>query len=364
MKLLSAPLALIAAVMVAGSAGATPAGGPPGHAERANCQDGRDEAMPLTITVEGQPATGQYALPQGPPEGLVVFAHGYGHTSDSWVEHMKRTAREHDVIAVAMDYRGLTILPDSNNDGLRESTGWPVMAGAEDSIAAAQVFEASCPSIEKIVMFGVSMGGNSSGVAVALSKNATRTDGSPLFDYWVDVEGVNNVIETYNEARAVAPVNAFAKQAQSDIEAETGGTFEQKPQAYFDRCVVCRVDEIAASGIKGAVVIQGVDDGLVPYNQSREMVAALVQAGVPTDGFTVGRKSPESERETTATGTILGQVDKNYRSPFAGHASEKSTTHIVMVVAFERLAAIFAGESPGPYAEYFVDGEAGTFPTP
>jgi hypothetical protein len=56
----------------------------------------------------------------------------------------------------------------------------------------------------------------------------------------VDVEGVANVIETYTEARAVAPGNAFAGQAQGDIEAETGGTLEQNPQPYLDRCVVCQ----------------------------------------------------------------------------------------------------------------------------
>jgi hypothetical protein len=42
---------------------------------------------------------------------------------------MKNAARDHDVIAVTMDCRGLE--PDSDGDGLPESRGWPVMKGAQ-----------------------------------------------------------------------------------------------------------------------------------------------------------------------------------------------------------------------------------------
>lgn len=124
------------------------------------------------------------------------------------------------------------------------------------------------------------------------------------------------------------------------------------------------MDDIEASGIKGVVVVHGVDDGLVPYNQGREMATLLANSGIDTDMYTVGRKSPESESETTASGHVMSNVDPNYRSPLAGHASEKSKTHIVMVTAFERLwSLVDDGQEPGgPYREFFVDGEAGTFP--
>ncbi len=303
------------------------------------------------------------ALPAAKPKGLVVFAHGYGHTSASWVEHMRRTAEQLGVVAVAMDYRGAVIEPDANGDGLPESHGWNVVTGADDMIAVTRKLQKRC-KIDNVVLMGVSMGGNASGLAVAEAgrRGLSGRGGGPLFDHWIDVEGAVNVTETYNEASLLAPANEFAANAKADIEAEAGGTFAEVPDAYRDMTVMARLDDIAAAGLEGAVVIHGLDDGLVPYNQGREMTMGLASRGVPVDMFTVGRKSPESESETTATGYLFGALQDDYRSPLAGHASEKSETHIVMVLAFERLAAIFHGTAPGPYNDYFVDGEAGTFP--
>lgn len=359
---LMAAVSLVAALPAVAS---PPGGIPPGQAKKL-CTDKTDEALPLGLPVDGESANGLYSFPSSAPEDLVVFAHGYGHTSQSWAHHIRRTAREHGAVAVGMDYRGLKINPDSNNDGLPESRGWNARAGAEDLVAAAQHFERLCPSIDTITIFGVSMGANMSGLAVANAAEARRSDGSPLFDYWFDIEGAVNVVETYAGARVLAPVNAFAKNAQEDIEAEMGGPIESKPEAYADRAVVTHIDEIKASGVKGVVLIHGIDDGLVPYNQSREMSSLLIGAQIPYDFYTVGRRSPQSEKETTATGyagdPIAGQAGQEYMSPFAGHASEKSTTHIIMVTAFERLASLLDdGEAPGMYREYLVDGELGTF---
>lgn len=326
------------------------------------CSDRYDGVYDLRLPMEqGGTATGRYALPGGKPKGLVVFDHGYGHTSASWVQHMKKAA-DRGLIAVAPDYRGIRIKPDSNGDGLPESRGWDVMAGAQDTVAAAQLFEARCRSVQKIVVFGVSMGGNTSGLAVALSKHEKRSNGKPLFDYWVNVEGAVNVVETYMGARLLAPVNEFAKNAQADIEREMGGTFEETPGAYLQRTVVARVDDIKASGVKGVVMVHGVDDGLVPYNQAREMSALLAAHEIPYDMFTVGRESKKTDNDTTATGYVGGQLDENYDSPLAGHASEKSQVHIVMVTAFDRLWGLFKGQNPGPVGEHVVDGEEGTFP--
>lgn len=322
------------------------------------CTDDVDTAERLVLRVEGEKATGHYALPASKPKGLVVFAHGYGHTSYSWKDHM-RTAAEHGLIAVAMDYRGTEISPDSNGDGLPESRGWNVTAGAEDSIAAAQLFESACPTIQDITIFGVSMGGNTAGLVVAEqgARGITDSEGEPLFDYWFSIEAATNLIETYHESRLAGSISETAVRAQEDIEAETGGSFEEVPDEYRKRTVIARLGDIQAAGLKGTVLVHGIDDGLVPYNQSREMATGLAISQIPTHYITIGERSEESEKETTLTGYAGDQLQDDYRSPFAGHASEKSKTHIVMVTSFERLYALYDdGVVPPPYSETLVNG--------
>lgn len=316
------------------------------------CTDKADEALPLAMTVDGGSASGQYALPEEDPETLVVFGHGYGHISDSWVEHMKRVARELGAVAVTMDYRGTYKDEDGNN------RGWFVKEGADDMIAATQLFQNQCSSITQTVIFGVSMGGNSTGLAVARSAEYENAQGGPLFDYWFNIEGAVNVVETYAGASVLAPANTFAANAKADIEDEMNATLQEDPQGYADLAVVSHADEIGASGIKGVVMVHAIEDGLVPYNQSRELVPLLLSQGIPTEMFTAGRH--EGEPGTTATGYI---PNKPAESPFAGHASETSTRHIVMSTAFERLwALIDDDEVVRSYQEFFVDPEAGTFP--
>lgn len=363
---LAAPLALALTLSVSLHSSAATIGSAP-TATKIGCRDKANRARSLTIPVtvgDGnfQNAHGRYAVPTTKPTTLVVFAHGYGHTSASWIKHMKNAARKHGVAAVAMDYRGTHITPDADGNGLPEARGWRVMEGAQDSIAAAQVFQARCKSIKRVIIFGVSMGGNSSGLAVALAKDAKDANGGPLFDYWVDVEGAVNVIETYMGASALESVNAFAANAKADIEEEMGGSFSEAPDAYADHAVVNHVDDIKASGVKGVVVVHGLDDGLVPYNQAREITTLLEEAGVPTDMYTIGRKSDAPDKDTSASGYIGGQLDPDYNSPFAGHASETSQTHIVMVTALDRLWGLVRGEAPGPRNEYFVDGPTGIYP--
>ena len=176
--------------------------------------------------------------------------------------------------------------------------------GAVASIAATKAFEQACPFVKTIVAYGISMGGNTSGLAAA--SHATRHDGRPLFDYWWDIEGATNVIETYAGARALAATgNAFAVGAQQDIEAEMGGPIEAQPQAYVDHAVV-------------------------------------------THG-------PDSEAGTTLDGYLPVPHD----SPFAGHGSETSNTQLVIKTGFDRLASYFStGDAPA-CREFVVDGTTG-----
>ena len=322
----------------------------------AGCTDSADDVEQLFVDVDGQRASGFVAYPATTPKGIVAFTHGYGHSALSWTHHLRRVARELGVVAVVMDNRGLKMLPPEKEGGLPRSRGWNVSAGAIDTIAATQRVEHCAPGGTN-VMFSVSMGGNTAGLALA--EGVQRAGGSgPLYDYWVDVEGATNVTETYLEARAASPSGIeVVVNAVEDIEAEMGGPIESVPEEYTERSVVLRVDDIAAGGLKGVAKVHGIDDGLVPFNQSREMVAALDANGIPVQMINVLRRTPESERETTATGHAASRLDPSYTSPFAGHASETSTSHIVMKIAWDRLTWIYRDDYlPDCRQETVVDG--------
>lgn len=340
---------LLVTALTAVLALSTIAGAP---AERRNgtalhCNGGPPGARDLVVDVAGEDATGLYAAPRRPTDTLVVYAHGYGHSSESWRQHLLDTAERTGALALAMDYRGTEFIGDDDGDGVPSTRGWRVAEGALDSIAAARLFEERC-GVERIVLMGVSMGGNAAGLALA--EQPAASDGGPLFDWWVQVEGASNVIETYQGARALSPVNEFAANAAADIEQEMGGTFEEVPQVYAERTVVNRVDDIVASGVRGAFVVHAFEDGLVPYNQARELVESLRRGGLATDMHSVGSRDDESEAGTTISG--YAGVD----SPMTGHASERSTTHLVMRTAFELVDRLIAGELEPSNGEFLVDG--------
>jgi hypothetical protein len=342
------------AACVIATAGLTPA-----SASQA-CTDAADgvAALPDLAAVTG--ATGTYALPAEAPTAIAVFMHGYGHLSDpSWVEHMRRTA-SHGAIAFGTDYRGHYV------DGDGAKRGWFVREGAEEAIAYAKYFLAGCGGDLPVYVYGVSMGGNSSGLAVAAG--ATRAGGVPLFDYWVAGEPAANVIETYLTATAVGPAVPFAAKAAADIEQEHGGTLWEQPESYLDGAVVTHVPDIAASGLKGVAVVHGFDDGLVPYDQGRELATLLRVAGVPTDFFNAARRETNGTEcgtdNTTLTENALGPIVSGvtgdcYTEPLAGHGTESSQTNIVIQTGLEVIFDLIDGTYAPANHEFVVDGEAG-----
>jgi pimeloyl-ACP methyl ester carboxylesterase len=281
-------------------------------------------------------ASGRYALPQeAAPTRLVVMFHGHGNDSCSWRNHLRQAAAR-GAVAVAMDYTGQRQTPSENY-------GWFVKEGAADSIAAARYFLAAYPSISEVIAFGISMGGHAAGLAVA-SPDAVRADGSPLFDYLIDVEGVNNIVEEYFVARGVAPVNSGGALAQREIEEEYGGAFESVPQNYIDSTLTLRARDMAA--IKGAVIVNAIDDGLVPTDQSPQIAAALTAVGVPTHAFTVvgnGGAEPGTTASAIVAGPLFGAAGREYESPTAGHGWEGSDTHLVIRTGFDQLFALLDG---------------------
>ncbi|GAC1316552.1 MAG: hypothetical protein NVSMB25_02470 [Thermoleophilaceae bacterium] len=342
------PSALVVLVLL--SAGATSA-----NAAGQVCTGDPNSALPIAISSQGQSARGLYVLPARPARALVVFGHGYSYNDTAWIGHMMRAANLSGAVSVTMNYRGLIDLP-RDSSGYERSRGWPVSAGAQDLIAAARYFDASCGPFDRIILLGVSMGGNSSGLTAAAQ--AKRIDGRPLFDYWIGVEGVYNLTELYNEATLVAPINSFAAQAKADIEAETGGTPAQVPQAYSDRTVVNQAAKIAGSGLRGIYVVHAVNDGEAAYNQAQEMTSNLRASGMPTDLYSVTRHAPGDLR----TDTTLAQ---GAPGDTAGHEAEWSPHDIVLDTGFDLIPALLVrGEPPPCNRNFTVDGMANPQKTP
>lgn len=314
-------------------------------------------------------ATGWYALPARRPRGLVVFAHGHGNTpAGAWLSHLTQVAQQDAVIAVAMDYYADQQDP-AMTPPLDPTFGWRVAEGADYSIAAARAFDAACPRLKTIVMYGISMGGNTAGLAVAARAHRVRHPHRPLFDYLFDVEGVVNLTEQYFEAniadKAIAP-----QKAVREIEEETGGPLgPATASAYLSRTVVARIADIAASGIRGVVLAHSVDDGLVPYNQTREFAAELAAEHVPVDLFSVGtRNGPEQkppDDDTTLDSYVTSHIP-GFQSPLNGHGWEGSPgsdpnipMNVVIKTGFDRLAALFnLDQRPGCYREFVVNGQS------
>lgn len=293
--------------------------------------DGRIEPVPYTIVVDGVAAHGLLGEPLGPPKALIVMCHGYGNTVDgAWRTHLSVAAGK-GYLAVAMDY----------------SPFFDVDRGAAESNAAALDL-AGRHGLATVVLLSVSMGGAVCGTALAEAPQ--RPDGSDLYDWWFQVEGVSMLHETWAEAFAIG------HPAAGQIEAETGGTPLEVPLEYARRSFALRPLDVR-DHVRGIVTIHAANDGLVPHNQGREAAATLRAAGVPLDFYTVLRGDP-AEQGTTGTGA-LGLPNP---LDLAGHAWEGSQTHPVMRAALARMYDLLAG-GPEPLAgEFIVDQQLGQLP--
>lgn len=296
-------------------------------------------------TVDGSTVTGLLGyVPRSRPTRLVVFTHGLHHIVEPhWTQYVERTVRA-DTVVVTTNYR--------NN------LEFPVLKGAQDTNAATQMALARFPSIETVYLLGVSMGGAVSGTAITESMKLTP-DGSSLYDYWIDIEGVANLFESWLEATLVLPEIA------SQIEDDAGGTPLEVPQEYVRRSPALNAQQMKAGGIKAVALVYSVNDGLVPHNQGREMALALITAGIPVNFFLVTRDSDEEPSDTTLTGAFAGLIgigDPNdlLGLNLAGHADEAHAAHPNMRVGFEQLELMLDGDYvPTIYSETLIDDAAG-----
>lgn len=282
-----------------------------------------------TVVVGDEVAHGLLSVPESSPSTLVVVTHGWGHTAESHRGHLQALADE-GYLGVAMDFRG---------------TGFPLGAGAADTEAAVYDLLTAYPSVDEVVMFSVSMGTAPGAMVIA--------DNPGLVSRWFLSEPMANLAETWAEASAVCPFVAFACAPQQQIEAECGGTPVSQAECFRERVAVARVPEFV--GVRDAVVVHGVNDGLVPHNQGREVTAALRAHDVATDFYAVLRGDVGGEGTT-----LTGHGGSNFDG-WAGHGTESNDDHTVTKLSWELFFQWIDGASAAN-GEFVIDRELGRLP--
>jgi hypothetical protein len=286
------------------------------------------------VASDGETAHGRVALPAGDARGLIVIAHGYGHQAADHDKHLEDLAAL-GFVAVAMDYRGA-------------QDGFPLLAGAHDTEAATRDFLARF-GLDHATLYSVSMGTAVAGIVLA--------DMPGVFSWWVDSEGLSMLHETWAGATALSPSgNPTAVRAKAAIEEECGGTPATAAPAYLARSAAALAPRF--SGLQGAILVHDVNDGLVPHDQGREMEAALVAIGVPTDFYTVLRGDVGHEG-TTLTGYAGVNADG-----LAGHGNESNDTQAMTAISFRLLKDLVTGAygPPSGHGQFVVDRDLGTLP--
>jgi fermentation-respiration switch protein FrsA (DUF1100 family) len=208
-----------------------------------------------SVIADGHVAEGWLAYPTDiAPDTLLVFAHGCcGPLPANWADLLAlHHARHNGMVVVAMDYRG-------------PGGGWNVGSGHADLVAATQDLQRRFP-VKRTIAWGVSMGGEVSGMAVA-----ARPD---LFDYWITSSGVLDL-----------PTQWAQQTFRRQIEAETHGTPATARAAYDRRSPTALARRMR--GITRAYLLHGAGDTAVPWSQAEQMFDELRRSAVPVSAYTV-----------------------------------------------------------------------------
>lgn len=212
--------------------------------------------LPLTVLVDGQLASGLVGIPaSGTSDVLVALAHGFGGSAAGFRGTLQDLANR-GYLGVAMDYRG-------------PQGAWKVSAGADDTVAATRALLAAHPGVDRTILWGISMGGQVSGLAIM------RAPG--LFDYWVSSVGVSNWPEAWLDV-------PFARAA---MEAEAGGTPLDKPGLYIERSPALNLTAFRESGLRRAYLLHGTGDPLVPLTHGQELAANLLAQGNAVTAYAI-----------------------------------------------------------------------------
>lgn len=219
---------------------------------------------PISLTVDGETATGRVYEPEGGARALIVAVHGHDGSASDFPDYMASIVENTGAALVTMDQR--------SDAGAWRTGEWNVWAGWRDTLAATQWYRGEHPGLGPTVLWGWSQGGITSGLAAAYAPPGT-------YDYWVDTFGHAGDLTAWLEA------NLAGKQLRPEIERDAGGCIPLTcPQAYIDRSPVLMPGRI---DVKRAVLVHGTADTVVPYNSSVEMRAALTLAGKRVSMYTV-----------------------------------------------------------------------------
>ena len=285
------------------------------------CTSSSQATKPLSLPVRGQTATGLYALPSSAPRGIVVVGHGHTGDAASVAGLVRQIATTDDVVALAMDYRGTN---------LKTLFGWRVIEGAQDSIAATQMFDAFCPggdALHQCGILGISMGGNPCRAWPYVSSGATaRSDGQPLFDYWFDVSGRHqrgrDLRRRFSKPISLAPVSALSSTGSDGhgrkCRPEFGGTPLTNPLAYLANSPVARTAAMKASGLKGVFYPAWGHRRRGDLGHERpKWPPPLALAGIPTDLSIVGVQAAPAPRPVSRWTATSSAIAPGYVSPLS-----------------------------------------------
>ena len=233
----------------------------------------------------------------------------------------------------------------ARDDEFERSRGFPVKAGGEDLVAAAQHLERVCGGFDRRILLGVSMGGNTSGLG-APTRSAKTDAGRPLRDYWVGVEGVKNLTETYTEARAAGATRAARRTSRR----EAGGTLEQPAgRLRGAHAGQPRGPTSPAPGLGASSSSTGPTTASCPTTRPRSSSGPHAPRGrIPTDFYTATRKRPGDQADDTRVapdrrpGPRVGVRARHMSSTRGSTASPRSPA------ATARRPAIATSPSTGP----------------
>ncbi|MVU83285.1 prolyl oligopeptidase family serine peptidase [Nocardia sp. ET3-3] len=219
---------------------------------------------PVSLTVDGETATGRVYEPDGGARGLIVAVHGHDGSASDFPEYMSSIVKQTGAALVTMDQR--------SDDSVWRTGEWNVWAGWRDTVAATQWYRADHPGLGPTILWGWSQGGVTSGLAAAYAPPGT-------YDYWVDTFGHADDVSAWFLS------NLPGKSLRPEIERDAGNCNPLTcPQSYLDRSPVFLANRIT---VKRAILVHGTADALVPYSSSLEMRAALTLTGKPTSLYTV-----------------------------------------------------------------------------